>query len=556
MNEQMTQAQLIPLSMIEMKANVREIDKKDLKDLTASIIKHGLLQPVLVRSVNSHYELIAGHRRYIGYTEAFGEEASIPAIIMETEDSDITILQLTENIQRQDMNPFEESDGYSAVRDKGGCTIRDIALMVGKSPAYVAGRLSLQGLDKSLRKLVLQEKMSLPVALELAKYSHAIQKEVYNSFEHDGYLHKSVKDIVEFVDKKYLRLLDKSIFPKDCPVGVHGACTECHKRSSQEGLLFSKDMVKEDRCLDHECFHYKTKCQIEKVYNDTLTLHKDKCYAAANLGYGEEAVENQKFGKIYNSQLFTTFDSLSKEQKEKHKDQKAYIVIVDANSQYAGEIIEVVRKKLLEVKTGGKSNVTPDERYFRKVELNVKFPMFREVFIAAVRAVMETLPYALPGGIPTSTFVMLVKESLRMMKTQALSDILYENIDNSLSRQAELKKAVYEAVENGDDITLSNLLVLMALTNDLRLSDKESLYRNAQASLEEIKKVVNISEEEKEIAKKYEAVGVELLEKFRKRHDRNPVPPAKKEEIPEPEFTSEEEEDEDLGSIGEDSTEE
>lgn len=553
-NELATTAQLIPMPLIELKDNVREIDKKGIKELASSIRECGLLQPVILRSVNSHYELVAGRRRFMAYTEVHGEEASIPAIVMDIDEKDVTAVQITENIQREGMSPFEESDAFAAIRDRLGSSIKDIAVMVGKSPAYVAGRLCLQHLDKSLRKLVLTEKISLVVALELAKYTPAVQKEVYNQFEHNGYLHKSVKEITEFVDGRFLRMLSKSVFPKDCPVGVHGPCTECPKRSSQEGLLFSKDMVKEDRCLDRECFQYKTKCQIEKVYNDTLTLHKDKCYAVGYLGHGQEVAEDAKYGRVYNSVLFTSFENLSKDTQEKYKDSKAYAVVVDPGSENAGRVFEVVRKKLVEVKApSGKPAVSADERYFRRIDLNVKFPMFKEVFIQAVRRMRELMPYKVTFYTPSTILQKMAIETYMSFKVQALADILYPDMESQTSygRVGMLREEIDQAVTGGDDHALINFIALMALCNDLRLSDKEMLYRDAKESLGEIEKVIDISDIRAEAEKKYLPVGTDLLEKFRKRNERNPIPPAKK-EAPKPDFTSEEEEDGDLGTIGED----
>ena len=85
----------------------------DLDELTASIREKGVLEPLLVRRVGSHYQIIAGERRYRAAVEAgLGE---LPCVVRETTDAEMMELALVENLQRKDLTPFEEADGLKVL---------------------------------------------------------------------------------------------------------------------------------------------------------------------------------------------------------------------------------------------------------------------------------------------------------------------------------------------------------------------------------------------------------------------------------------------------------
>lgn len=133
-------------------------DEEALKDLAASIVERGVLQPLLVRPAGADgYELIAGERRLRAATEA--GLLDVPAIVMEAGDSDALELALIENLQRQDLNILEEADGYRVLAGKYGLTQEQIAVKVGKSRASVANALRLLDLPESVRILVAEQKL-------------------------------------------------------------------------------------------------------------------------------------------------------------------------------------------------------------------------------------------------------------------------------------------------------------------------------------------------------------------------------------------------------------
>lgn len=114
----------------------------DLEELAASIRTHGLLQPILVRPVLKDFELVVGARRL--RAARLAGLSSVPAQVKPLDDRSAREVQIIENLQRQDVHPLEEADGYKALLESApSCTIDEIAAKVGKSKAYVYQRLSL-----------------------------------------------------------------------------------------------------------------------------------------------------------------------------------------------------------------------------------------------------------------------------------------------------------------------------------------------------------------------------------------------------------------------------
>jgi ParB family chromosome partitioning protein len=136
----------------------RHFTEETLSELSQSIKEHGVLQPILVRAIAGGYELIAGERRFrasilAGLTE-------VPAIIKEADDGEAMKIALVENLQREDLNIIEESEGYRTLSDKFGLTQEQIAESVGKSRASVANALRLLTLPIDVKQMVTHNQLS------------------------------------------------------------------------------------------------------------------------------------------------------------------------------------------------------------------------------------------------------------------------------------------------------------------------------------------------------------------------------------------------------------
>jgi ParB family chromosome partitioning protein len=127
----------------------------ELDDLTTSIRENGLLQPLIVRpapSAPDRYELVAGERRFRAVSRLEWED--VPALVREASDETLLILALVENLQREELNPLEEAEGYEALSEKFGMKHADIARAVGKDRSTVTNFLRLLKLPPSVRKLL------------------------------------------------------------------------------------------------------------------------------------------------------------------------------------------------------------------------------------------------------------------------------------------------------------------------------------------------------------------------------------------------------------------
>jgi ParB family transcriptional regulator, chromosome partitioning protein len=130
-------------------------DDDALADLTASIKKNGVMQPIVVRESESaagKYEIVAGERRWRASKAAGLTE--IPVIIRDVSDQQALELALIENIQRQDLNALEEASGYQRLIDEFNYTQEKIATTVGKSRSHIANTLRLLGLPDEIKTMV------------------------------------------------------------------------------------------------------------------------------------------------------------------------------------------------------------------------------------------------------------------------------------------------------------------------------------------------------------------------------------------------------------------
>ena len=141
----------LPISKIEPRADQprREFDKAALEELAESIRQHGLIQPVTVRKLEGgYYQIIAGERRWRAARMAGLQE--VPVRIMEADDQETAELALIENLQREDLDPVEEAQGYRSLMENYGLTQEKVAQRVGKSRPVVANALRLLNLPESV----------------------------------------------------------------------------------------------------------------------------------------------------------------------------------------------------------------------------------------------------------------------------------------------------------------------------------------------------------------------------------------------------------------------
>ncbi|MBO4480477.1 MAG: ParB/RepB/Spo0J family partition protein [Alphaproteobacteria bacterium] len=141
----------------------------DLEDLAASIREKGVLTPILLRPVKGRaysYEIVAGERRFRASKMAGLNE--IPAFVKNLADDNAMEIALIENVQRENLNPIEESAGYVNLMNKCKYTLQDVARLIGKSESYIRNSIRLNGLPASVKKMVEQGELSASHARAIA----------------------------------------------------------------------------------------------------------------------------------------------------------------------------------------------------------------------------------------------------------------------------------------------------------------------------------------------------------------------------------------------------
>jgi ParB family chromosome partitioning protein len=137
----------------------KDFGREALQELIDSIRQHGIIQPLIVRQVGARFELIAGERRWRAAQEAGLDQ--VPVIIRTATDMEVLELSLIENLQRADLNPIEEAQGYARLANEFGMRQEDIAVKVGRSRAAVANAMRLLDLHQQVQVWLAQGLISV-----------------------------------------------------------------------------------------------------------------------------------------------------------------------------------------------------------------------------------------------------------------------------------------------------------------------------------------------------------------------------------------------------------
>lgn len=233
----------------------KTFDEVALGELSESIKKQGILQPITVRPFSTsdssaEYQIVCGERRWRAASMAGLKE--IPAIIRELTDDEAMDVAITENLQRKDVSPLEESDAFKYLLDKG-CTIADLCGRFGKSEFFVRQRLRLQTLIPDFRSLLEAGQISISQIMEIIKFEETVQQMVFDEHFSDrcgtwqSWRELKPKTLYERVIQMYSALLSNYDFDKsECK-----ACLNCSKNS-----CFFED-VEDAKCMNRDCLNRK-----------------------------------------------------------------------------------------------------------------------------------------------------------------------------------------------------------------------------------------------------------------------------------------------------------
>jgi ParB/RepB/Spo0J family partition protein len=269
----MTDAKLenVPLECIRVSpTNPRKhFNEAQLAELAESIKQQGVAQPILVRPIPKderaapplHFEIVAGERRY--RASKLAGMPSIPAIVRELDDAQALEIQVVENLQRADLHPLEEAEGYELLMKLHKYSAEQLADKVGKSKAYIYGRLKLCALEPDARKAFYAGKLTSSTALLVARIpvkqlqARAVGELTKSRF-HGSDAVMSTREAQEHIHRNYMLALgsapfqttDAKLIPKA------GACVTCPKRTGNQPELFA-DVDSADVCTDPDCYGRK-----------------------------------------------------------------------------------------------------------------------------------------------------------------------------------------------------------------------------------------------------------------------------------------------------------
>lgn len=302
----------------------KRFDQAADKDLMESVKKHGVIQPILVRQLNvlkEDYEIVAGERRYRA-AKALGM-FDIPAVIRILDEKDALEIQVIENLQRSDLHPLEEAEGYEKlIKDHGYASADEVAAKIGKSRSYVYGRMKLCALVNDARRAFYDGVLNPSTALLIARIPAQFQLQALKEITKPEYSDEPMtyREAMEHIHDNYtLQLSDAPFDTKDAGLfSKAGACTLCPKRTGNQPELFP-DIKRADVCTDPACFKVKKesswKKQTEKFAKEgNRILPVD----AQNIGFSGKDLYSMRYvllnGKCEDDPKNRTYAQLLKEQ--------------------------------------------------------------------------------------------------------------------------------------------------------------------------------------------------------------------------------------------------
>ncbi|MDO8903997.1 ParB/RepB/Spo0J family partition protein [Hydrogenophaga sp.] len=303
-----------PLQAINSLTNPRRrrgLDVDSLRTLADSIIAHGLGNPILVRPVppsrleetsgmdpRPAFEVIAGERRWRAAQMA--ELQTMPMVVRHMDDQAVLEMQLVENIEREDLDPMEEAEGFALLREKLGYTVEQIAEKMGRGrgTSYVHKRMKLLDLTPESREAMYEGTLQLSTGLLVSRLSPKDQvaavkliKSMARKLPNGQSEPAPFREVVRSMFNKFNLLLGQAPFAIDDPglVMTAGPCTTCPKRTGANPDLFGDaDQNAENQCTDSSCWADKKTAHVARAVADAqargLTV-MDEAEAAKLLPY-------------------------------------------------------------------------------------------------------------------------------------------------------------------------------------------------------------------------------------------------------------------------------
>ncbi|GIP47985.1 ParB/RepB/Spo0J family partition protein [Paenibacillus sp. DXFW5] len=179
----------------------KTFDEEAIRELAESIRQHGVIQPIIVRSVLKGYEIIAGERRF--RASQFCGNATIPAVVRSFSDQQVMEIALIENLQRENLNAMEVAVAYQGLMDQFQLTQEELSMKVGKSRSHIANFLRLLSLPEEVKEYVSRGTLSMGHARALVglKDPTTIKQLAQQCIDHEWSV-RDLEDAVQQLDRK------------------------------------------------------------------------------------------------------------------------------------------------------------------------------------------------------------------------------------------------------------------------------------------------------------------------------------------------------------------
>jgi len=231
----------------------KNFDEENLEDLTNSIKERGVIQPIIVRHSNtesSKYEIIAGERRWLAARKAGLHD--IPVVVTDVDDLKSLEFAIVENVQRHDLNPLEEAQGYKRLIDEFSYDQEKVSKFIGKSRSYITNSLRLLNLPVEVLRFVEQRKISSGHAKILVGLENALF--IANKIIEKNLSVRQTENFVKIFKKKQKpSKLDKDLNVRDLELSL----------SSKIGLKVNISNKKNNK--GNISFEYKDLDQLNKI---------------------------------------------------------------------------------------------------------------------------------------------------------------------------------------------------------------------------------------------------------------------------------------------------
>lgn len=273
----MDKIEQIPLDALhpcEGNRRVGGFDKTKLQQLAESIRAVGVQQPAVVRPIvyppgqtselarkGVTHEIVAGERRWRAAKLAGLE--TLPCVVRQLDDVTVLKISTIENLQREDIHPLDEADGYARLIERAGYDVARLAAEIGKSASYVYQRLKLLDLVPKARRLLVDGTITSGHGILISRLQPPQQAECLKKlrppWRGEGVI--SVRDLDDYIHRQILLDLSKASFRRDDAdlLPNAGPCTTCPKRTGFQPALFADvcNGGKRDYCTDPACFNAK-----------------------------------------------------------------------------------------------------------------------------------------------------------------------------------------------------------------------------------------------------------------------------------------------------------